>query len=227
MKKLWLLLFLFLPSLAFAFPTTSVLDDFNRSNETHVTTNWTGGITASGECDLVGNLLTNSGTGDETCYYDVSTFGAEQEVFVTFPDAANHQNDVNVRVYMCLQDGIGTSTVDGYGFRYRKITGASNDLIQMFRLTNAGTSNIGTAHTEEFTSGDQVGMSISGTTLTLYYRSGGTGDWTQVDQTTDANHNCGGTRLGIGLFNSSHDADDFGGGTTVEDNPFMMILEAK
>jgi len=234
MKWKVLLFALLFPTLVSAqsFPSTSILDNFNRANETPISTGWTGGITAAGECDLIGNLLTNSGSGDETCYYSASTFGADQEVFVTFPNATTHPDDVNVRVYMCLQDNIGTSTVDGYGFRYRKITGASNDAIQMFRLNAASTANIGIAHVEEFSDGDQVGMRIeTGGTLTLYYRSGGSGAWTQVDQVTgETTFTCAGTNLGIGLVNPGHDADDFGGGDVVSaspDNPVMMILEAK
>lgn len=204
---------------AFAqFPTTAILDNFNRSDETPVSTNWTNGVTGTGECDLVGNLLTGANSGTEDCYYNVSTFGANQEVFVSLPNATTHANDVNLRVFMCLQDGIGTATVDGYGFRYRKVTGASNDIIQMFKMTNAGFSNLGTAHTEEFSDGDQVGMSINGTTLTLYYRSGGTGSWVQVDQTTDSDHSCGSTNLGILLADPTHDADDFGGGNISSGN---------
>lgn len=198
-------------------PTTPVLDDFSGS-----LSKWTGGITGTGDCQISSGVLVGL-SGTDECYYSASTFGANQEVFVTFPNAASHANDVTMRVFACLHDSIGTATVDSYGFRYRKVTGAGpNDVIQLFSMTNGSFTNIGSSYSAvEFSSNDRVAMIIDSsnypTSLDIeVFLDTGSG-WASIISHTESTtvFDCSSTNTGAYLPDATHQVDNFGGGTTV------------
>jgi hypothetical protein len=225
MRKL-LFLALFLPSLAFAqaFPSTPILDDFNRADEDPITGIWTNGATGTGACEVISNEA-GGASGTDNCYV-TQTYGAAQEVYATMATGASFNENNNQFIYACLQGGVGSATVDGYGVLVRRLT-AANDRVRIVRITDASSVNLGTAYEDvEFADGDAIGLRIEvGGTLTLYFNDGGAG-WTQVDQVTgETTYGCAGTNLGMEAMHSSMLWDDFGGGTVP--NAFMMILEAK
>jgi len=202
------------PAYGQSFPSTSVLDDFNRTDEDPITGIWTNGVIGTGHCSVVSNEATGGASGTDDCYV-TQTYGASQEVYATMASGASFNEGINQLLYVCLQDGVGSSTVDGYGFRVRRVN-AANDLVQMVKIVDGAiNSNLGTAYQSvEFADGDAVGMRIQANgTLTLYFNDGGAG-WTQVDQVTgETTYGCANTNIGMVANHSSMFWDDFGGGT--------------
>ena len=82
----WLVLVLFLVASSCVeaqFPTTGILDNFDRANETPVSGDWSNGITGAGSCNIAGNELVQGATG--SCWWSASSFDENQELFMTFP----------------------------------------------------------------------------------------------------------------------------------------------
>ena len=229
----YFLLALLLPALCFAQPTTQILDTFDGT-EQPITTNWTGGITGTGDCDKVSGVLQNrAAAGDESCHYDVSTFGQKQEMFFTIPNAASWALDVTARAHLCLIGGVGTASVDGYGLRLRPVTGTNNDVVQLFRTIDAGAGNIGSSYAaRDFANGDKYAIIVDGSnfgtevTFEVFLDSGG--GWTSIITHTENTtlYDCSNSHQGFEIPDSSHQIDDYGGGNTVTGIPGIMILEA-
>ena len=225
--RLLLFLLIVLPMMSAAncigFPTTSVLDNFSGGDELPITTNWTGGITGTGDCDRENDRLENrSGAGDESCYYDVSTFGQKQELFFTIPNAASWSLDVTARAHLCLVNA-GTAAFNGYGLRIRPVTGAGNDIVTLFRTASGGYADIGSSYAaRDFADGDKYAIVIDGSnfgTEVIFevFLSIGGGGWSSIITHTESTtlHDCTGTHLGFELPNTTHAVDDVGGGNTV------------
>lgn len=84
----WLILFMLLATSAWAqFPTTGVLDNFDRADEDPIGGDWSNGVNGSGSCDIAGNALVGAQNGG--CWWNASSFGENQEVFMTFSDCDN------------------------------------------------------------------------------------------------------------------------------------------
>jgi len=231
MKWKVLLFALLFPTLVSAqsFPSTSILDNFNRANEDPIAGIWTNGLSGTGQCEVLSNQIHGS-SGTDTCY-TTATYDEDQEVFITWPNLSTLNQDANVFIYLCIQPtDIGSVNWDGYGVRVRRVT-AGNDLIRLVRITNDSVTNLGTGWSAgEFGDGWKTGVRReTGGTFTLYIDQGS--GWAQEDQITgETFYSCDTTHLGYEGTQVSSEGDDFGGGDVVSagpDNPVMMILEAK
>jgi hypothetical protein len=187
-------------------PTTSVLDNFNRSSlggnwtsESNGTGNGLGDLLTSGSTVVVGNTSTTSDG-----YWNASTFNADQEAYLDVPTAPDAGNGIGI--YLRLQNPGSTSVIwywwsyfNGTGFRWiRGISGGT-------------TAQIGsTVSTPTLVSGDSLWATAAGTTLTGYHEHSGT--WTQILQVTDSNIT-GSGRIGIRLRGTVVQGDNFGGGS--------------
>ena len=235
------LIFLFSVSIACAQPTIStVLDDFSGGDELPITTNWTGGIsdTVGSDCNRDNDRLENrGGAGDESCYYNVSTFGQKQEMFFTLPTGASWGTGSVSRAMACIKS-VGTSGYDAYGLRLNPVAGANNDSVRIFRTTNgeAGFGNIGSDYaSRDFANNDKYALVIDssnfGTEVILkVFLDSGSG-WTSIITHTETTTriDCTASHQGFKLVTSTHNIDDYGGGNTIEASTsnFLMVLEAK
>jgi hypothetical protein len=195
------------------FPTTSVLDDFNRANEgPPPSANW---ATDQYGLGLAGFQVTSNqldaSNNNATAYWSASTFGPDCECYVTLTTWTFASNDVDLVAR--LQGGVGTSAVDGYTVKSTSVSGASNDTIKIMRLDNASNTQLGATITLELANGDGLGMECDGTSISAYYKPSG-GSWIRADSRTDATH-AGAGNLGIFTGNTGAVFDDFGGGTIV------------
>lgn len=222
-----LLLLMLLPGIAFAqFPTTAVLDTFG-TNENPAGGIWTNGATGTGACQKTSGYMTRVSGGTEDCYV-TSAFGVTQEMYATLPNATNHPDNTNMRLYACLHGGVGTGTVDGYAIRFRKVAGASNDQIFVEEVTNATYTQMGATVTLELSNNAKIGLEIiAGGTVNLWVDTGG--GWTLNTTRIDASPlTCTSSHIGVGASNSGHHVDDFGGGTAVTgggSNNSLILLQ--
>jgi hypothetical protein len=200
-----------------AFPTTSVLDNFNRANEgPPPSANWSAdqyGLALAGWA-VVSNTIDASANFSAN-YWSASTFGPDCEGFITLTTWTFSANDVDLTAR--LQGGVGTSAVDGFTVKATSVSGGANDTIKIMRLDNGTNTQLGATITQELADGDSLGIECSGTSISAYYKPAA-GAWTLGGTRTDAAHGSAGN-LGIYAANTSTALDDFGGGDLVVTPP--------
>lgn len=190
-----------------AFPTTSVLDDFNRANTgPPPSASWsTGAIPGNGGMKVVSNQVggdTNSGC---DAYYNVATYGPDSEAYITL--AVKPATTAEFWWLSLRLATPGTAGVDGY-----EIDVTSN-AVSIWRVTNGGYTQLGSDISVTFANGEKLGAEIIGSTLAVYRYTGGA--WgAALGTRTDSTYSAAGS-IGIGADEAAMRGDDFGGGTVV------------
>jgi hypothetical protein len=194
-----------------AFPTTGVIDNFNRVNEDPLSD---GGKWSIGPDDFGGtnNLRVNG----DACWMGTATsangyrndqdYGPDCEVYCTIAAVPTTAILLFVR---CVN--IGAGTTDGYAV-YFNFSGTDDALI--CRVDNDSLVGLGSAIVPPapFAIGDKLGLEVIGTTVAAYVFQ--SGSWTQLGTRTDGTYTAAG-KIGLKLSDSGANAkvDDFGGGT--------------
>ena len=195
-----------------AFPTTSVLDNFNRADENPLGNgNWSNPWYAGlNNLKILTNEVTSTGSGFGSAWWSASTFGPDSECFATIAGQPTLNQAFNVIVRSVNNN---TASLDGYQAHFE--TGAVDDTVQIQRIDDTATTTLGATITQGFINGDAIGVEIIGSTLRAYRKPSG-GSWAQIGtDRTDATYSAAGNiALGIG-DNISGKADDFGGGTVI------------
>jgi hypothetical protein len=189
-----------------AFPTTPVLDNFNRT-EAPLSNGgtWTSPIyTGDGALQANGTIAIPNGAVVGEDYWNVATF-TDAEVYC---DLVANGTDKGVYLYFRLV-GAPAPTA-GYVLSFLPGNGTIN-LINA--ATGATISGIATGHT--MADGDSIGASIIGSTITGYYKPAA-GSWTVGGTWTNTTFAAAGN-IGIGFATSgaSGGIDNFGGGAVV------------
>ncbi len=191
-----------------AFPTTGVLDTFNRANG-NVGANWTAPVwTDIDPLTIVSNTVRFSTVGNDAGgYWNPNSFGPDCEVFLTMTSVDD--------VYMILRGTTpGDPTLDGYAGRFQP--GSTF----VYRIDNAVKTQLGATITTTISNADAAGAAAVGSDITVYTNHGGT--WASVGTRSDATYSASGR---IGLFSGSvaTQGDDFGGGTVAPDTGLAWI----
>lgn len=202
-----------------AFPTTSVLDDFNRSNvgpplggNWSVVYNLTGFTIVSNHIEPGGSALT---CGE---YWNAATFGPDCEAYITdlTVDTTGAWAGIVLQVRLANP---GSSTMTGYevDFYLRDDSSTVGD-VYFYRLDDSATFvQLGATITGlTFSNGVTFGIEMIGSTLKAYYKPSG-GSWTEIGSRTDTTYDSAGY-IAVGWWYTdptATDLDDFGGGTVV------------
>ncbi|MCK5604833.1 hypothetical protein KAR91_23285 [Candidatus Pacearchaeota archaeon] len=198
-----------------AFPTTGILDNFNRSDGRPMT-GWTDdfyggyvqGIGADGSDAYQEDVENNA----SAAVWDTQ-YNADQEVYVTVT-AVSATNDPTL-LYARLTNYTGLQ-VDGYQCRLDRDGPGGADVMQIQRIIDSVTFELDeSALGVDFVNGDKFGLELIDTTATSYFKDGaaawasvGTGDASQWD-------NAGHLVLMFGASGGGQKGDDFGGGNVV------------
>ena len=189
-----------------AFPTTSVLDNFDRSNGP-VGSNWTALFTGSG-LEIFTNQIGNNGdTGAGEMYWNPITPGPDTEAYCTWATVASGSAIVLwARVGGSLPD-----TPNGYA----AIITQGDTSVSINKVTAGSLSSIGSATITAPANGHKFGIEVTGsstTTVTVYQNT--SGSWASKGSATDSSSPwTGAGRIGISVVSTSDRVDDFGGGT--------------
>lgn len=185
-----------------AFPTTSVLDSFNRADENPINaTNWPATWNGLDTPFLVSSNVA-SPPGNYICsVHWVTTYGPDAEVYATIA-AVGANLGLGVRIA-----AEGTSGIDAY------MINADSNLIGVYRIDDGTFTQLGSDIAQTLAAGDKVGMEIVGSTITVYYKVGA-GAWTSIGSRTDSTYTAAG-KLGMRSNALATQYDDFGGGTFV------------
>ncbi|MBN9393103.1 MAG: hypothetical protein J0I20_34035 [Chloroflexi bacterium] len=189
-----------------AFPTTSILDNFNRANGNNVYSNGPWGATPiwSGDTSLVissnaakangswGDVYTNTSTyTDSEAYATISSTGGT-DGYLEIMVRGSGGNSGNPSYY-----SLGWSQHDNH-----------DDTWRVYRSAGGAYTQLGAQFTQAPAVGHRFGISAIGSSVIGYYDTG-SGFVAKVT-TSDTTHTSG--RLGFEIYNSSG-IDDFGGGT--------------
>lgn len=180
-----------------AFPTAPLLDDFNRADANPAGGNWSSPVAVSSDgVRVVSNQLGPTGLGGSG-YWNVQTFGPDQEVRAKWPSVGLAQHQY-LRI---VQPGVGT--VDGY-----KIFWLGSITAQIKRLDDGVETQLGADITISAADNDLVGARVIGTTISIYVNGVPPASSTRTDSTyTGAGY------IGLGLASGSGRWDDFRAGT--------------
>ena len=201
------------PCLSYGFPTTGILDDFNRSNQDPIAGIWTQyPLGGSVGCRVSSNTaIKQAGTPGDGCYVTATFSQQDQEAYATFPNATSHVEAGAARLHICLED-VGTTGADGYNIKFAK--DASTDILTLERLSNGSNTQLGAVINQEVDDDDKLGIERkSDGTLHLWYDSGS--GWTDLGNRSDSTYDCTDSNIGIGTTSTSFAFDDYGGGNTV------------
>lgn len=196
-----------------AFPTTGVLDDFNRAN---------GGLGANytqepfndgtgGALVIASNAIrASAGSSYEGVWYNPATFGPDSEVYMDVVTA--NPAGFYILCLRILQPSNSASTGDGYFIQVDQ--GGPN--LKFYRQDNGVSTQLGAADSvTAIASGDKWGVEMIGSTLTAYRYTAGA--WAAYGATrSDGTYTTAGY-LGFYIFEGSLVSvfDNFSGGTVV------------
>lgn len=188
------------------FPTTSILDNFNRADTSNISgsSSW-GASTLFGQSafGITSNQLDTIAANCNNIWTPTYT---DTEVYITINDAMYGTN----RIALGARFSGSGSTPNGYFVFWKH----DNDTIGFYKYTSGASSQIGTDISIVLSAGDKFGMSVIGNTLTAYaYQSGA---WSSIGSQTDSTYTSAGYLWVFARLNSTANLmDDFGGGEVV------------
>ena len=183
------------------FPTTGILDNFNRTDANPLDGSWDNRFRTDSDLKIVSNQLAASRAG-YWCggRYNAATYGADCEVYASIPVAGN--------ITLGARMDADLSAPDGYYIQYDN----STHVLRIRRLANNVGTTLGADIGLTISDNDKLGMSVVGTTITAWrYTSGA---WSELGSRTDSTYSAAGY-LSIEIYETTIRIDDFGGGTVV------------
>ena len=189
-----------------SFPTTSVLDDFNRADSSTLGANYAADPYNFGHssCQILSNQVAKNVT-DGSNYWSAATFGPDSESYIDLPTLPTVETVLGVRLL-----SPATTGVDGY-LLLESI--GSPDGWSIFRVDNGGLTQLGATVSQDISAGDSIGLEVIGSTLKGYRKNAGT--WAEIISRTDSTYTSAGNISSTYCVDASIRADNFGGGTVV------------
>jgi hypothetical protein len=190
------------------FPSTGILDNFNRADESPAT-GWTHLFNSFA---IVSNQLASAVVASVLSYYSASTYGPDCEGYYTV--ATKPPVGGSTAVLARLVD-VGTAfTADGYLVKFDNVTGGANDVWAIQRVDNGAATTLGATFTQEVSNGDAIGIECIGSSISALYKPSG-GSWTTLATRTDSTYTAAGYLGASSVSDTSNRIEDFGGGTRV------------
>lgn len=187
-----------------AFPTTGILDDFNRANENPLSGggDWGDRIT-NNDLQLLSNRAAGTGANVlNSRFWAADTFGPASEVYCTVP-VINVSPDY-LRLWLRL-NGAGSAAENGYMMQW---TNDANGC-RIFREASLESyTQIAQNAAARMVAADQIGIGAIGSDITVYQNG------SVVVTVSDATFS-GAGQLALGCRSTVFRMADFGGGTIV------------
>lgn len=190
------------------FPSTQILDDFNRANELPLDNDTWGSQVFDGDGNLqvVSNQCKGFGDGSGNNQGWLTQYGPDCEIYV---EIVNISGEDSIQIFARLS-AIGGS-FDGYSVRARG--GATNNLI-LLRWDDTSLTALATL-SQTVSNGDWFGLRLIGNQITVFYKDVSvSSDWFELGGATDSTHGAAG-HLGLYIFGSANIIDNFGGGEII------------
>lgn len=180
-----------------AFPSTRILDDFNRPDEDPITTNWTTPLTSGDQsARCVGYRFAGAAAGGwGTAYYDLAQFGPDCEAYITVTTLAS------AATVWARATSVGGST-SGYAVLLSSTT------IYIYRV-DAAVGTIIAQKSLSSSAGCKIGIRAIGSQIEAW-RDVGSG-WVRQLVVTDSTYATKGY-IATEISGSTGRSDNFGGG---------------
>ena len=189
------------------FPTTGLLDNFNRANQgPPPSASWSTDIwgESAGGLRVVSNQCADEAGDGGDGWWNAATHGPNSEAYCDLSTA-----DLWLEVYARLISP-GTAGLDGYFLQI--LPAAGDEDARIFRIDNAIETQLGATYTAgTYGSGNQIGFELIGGTLTAYQN---TGSWTPLFSRSDSAYGSAGY-IGLSQGRGTARFDNLGGGTVV------------
>lgn len=190
-----------------AFPTTSVLDDFNRANSGSLGANWADVAGGSGVGTISSNQCALSTQGE--MYWVPDTFGPDCEAYVTIPTLS--PNSVDGHGVMARLTGVGTSAWSGYVVYVFLSASSGADTWEIYRVDSGVYTRLGAQISgPNLQAADGIGITCEDDTITAWHIRAGVA--VEVGSRVDATYSDAGY-VGMYMPAGSGAHDNFGGGT--------------
>lgn len=198
-----------------SFPTTSVLDNFNRADTVDITgsLSWISPLFGHTAFGILSNQVENAGSNSNNVWNGSYT---DAEVYITLVDTIYGVNKVALGVRF-------DSNPNGYFLYWNQNNGTQ--YVRFYRYDSGAATQLGADISVSFSAGAKLGLSIVGSTLTAYADTGS--GWASIGTRTDATYASAGN-LWLYGFNDSATwlCDDFGGGEVVAASTLFRRSEA-
>jgi len=183
------------------FPATGIIDDFNRADGL-LGANWSGRTTGY---TLATNQLRITGSGEQDIYWNNTSFGADQEVYVTLNTINPSGSEIGLVLKAQSSSGNEPGLIDIlYNPSLQQVQ------IWTFQIPQ-GWIQRGVPLPVTFVNGDQFGARAKANGQVEVYRNGGL---LGSQDLTAWPHYANGGYIGLFMYNASNPVlDNFGGGT--------------
>lgn len=182
-----------------AFPTTAILDDFNRTNEGPPMTGW---ADFANGFKVLSNQMAGNAAAQNTSYLNSFSYGPDVEAYATM--------EVLPGAGVAFQIFVANTSFNGY------LTSANTTGDYAIYRLDGGTATSIKDGTHTWTAGDSLGMTVSAAGVASIYYKTGAGAWTLLDSIADGTYtNITNYALGSTCYDTTFRADNFGGGNTV------------
>ena len=207
------------------FPTTDILDNFDRADAGTLGANWSQNKRwTAGTADSAGGSRSQvycpcaQYAAYWDYYYNPSTYGPDCESYISVPtigtiDDADEVTSLYLRI---LNPG---QTFDGYRQKVRPMAGATNDQWMMGRIDDGAETQLGATVLLDIANACSIGIEAIGSTIKGYHKPSA-GAWVEVISRSDETYSDAGY---VGFYSQSEwldwRLDNFGGGTVVASPP--------
>lgn len=188
-----------------AFPTTGILDNFNRADENPLVgatgTEW-GDRNTNDDLSIETNLVRGQTVGTlASRYWAAATFGPDCEAYCSVNHTPNTAADY-IRLWARIQNP-GAVGETGYMMQWSNNTSGARLFVETARETFTQLAQNASAR---YADGDVIGIELIGTSFKLYQNG------TSILSVTDGTISLAGN-IALGGRGTSFRWDDFGGGT--------------
>jgi fibronectin type 3 domain-containing protein len=159
------------------FPTTAMLDSFARPAGA-LGANWQSpGLADAGTVTIESSGMTKSSSGAGTATWKASTFGPDQEAYLTVPTLPKAGS------FFQVVGRVSTLSASNVSCYFVKVT-PSTSKWELRRKLNGANSTVMKTFTAPFAAGDSAGIQLDGSTITAY-RKPAFGSWTSIGAAAD------------------------------------------
>ena len=206
------------------FPTTGVLDNFNRTDALLTDSgNWDYHDSSAMNSGVQGKVLSNVvGPSDMafwTSYWSAASYGPDAEVFATLATLSNNGSPHLLGLRITNPGTGGAGGTNGNNYRAYFTPQVTSHELTYVRYDAGVETQLGSTETPgNLAAGAQIGLQIIGSTLQAYADTGS--GWTTYGTSRTDGTYTGAGYVGTGCGDDTGRLDDFGGGTVVTAAPF-------
>jgi hypothetical protein len=183
-------------------PSTGILDNFSRADESPVGANWTAASTGFGKLNLTTNVLQFPSSSYRDCCWNTS-FAANQEAYYTVPATTSGRF---LEIFGRITNP-NTANLNAYNVEINTSTGGWT----LSSVLKNAYKSLGTS-TKAIAAGDKVWLKCEGTSIKAIHIASGGVETTIISVTNSEVAGAG--QIGCGMQSSGANLtiDDFGGG---------------